>query len=174
MTNVSVEELAERHKLLRADPWKYIELMNGIVERAPNDASEYLSRHFGWVRVGDFDRAMADLNKALELKPGPVAHECRGLLWAGRGQYRAALSDFARAEALDPEYWKGAWGPLYQAHCFAEIGNEEAALTACNKLPDSHWSPGLDGTPRGNKDEVTAEIRRRLAARKQQKLDPDS
>jgi hypothetical protein len=40
------------------------------------------------------------------------------------------------------------------------VGDEASALDCCARLPDNHWTPGLDGAPAGNKAEVAAELRR--------------
>jgi hypothetical protein len=52
---------------------------------------------------------------------------------------------------------------LYQADCHSRLGNKPAALAACARLADDHWTPGLVGAPAGSKAEVIAEVQRRLA-----------
>jgi len=98
------------------------------------------------------------------LNEQPVSHICRGRIFCRLGRYETALEDFDRAEQLDPAGWPDFWGPLHQADCHSRLGNEAEALDACAKLKNDHWTPGLDGTPAGNKAEVIAEVKRRLAA----------
>jgi len=53
---------------------------------------------------------------------------------------------------------------LYEADSHAHLGDEASALDCCSRLPENHWTPGLDGAPAGNKAEVAAELRRIAAA----------
>ena len=80
------------------------------------------------------------------------------------GEYRKAIDDFDRSDALDAKGFVDSWGPLFRADCHARLGNEEAALADCARLADDHWTPGIHGSPAGNKQEVIAEIRRRAVA----------
>jgi tetratricopeptide (TPR) repeat protein len=81
------------------------------------------------------------------------------------GEYENALTDFARAEAIDPEGWIKdiVFGLYYQADTYARLGNEGAAIACCTRLPEDFWTPGVFGAPKGRKAEI-AEALRRIAA----------
>jgi tetratricopeptide (TPR) repeat protein len=161
------EEHRARFKLLHSDPVRYVEVMNEVVNGDPTDPFGYHARHHGWIELGQLDRAEADLDKVLELEPSLYYFDCRGRFFMKFGRWRDALSDFASAEALNPEGWRWKWGTLYQAHCYSRLGDHAAALAACNDLPNDYDSwPGLDGTPRGTKEEIIAEFHRRAGAAK--------
>lgn len=164
MTNKSREDIERRFVLLRSDPVKYIEETSELVDQSPNDAHAYFIRHFGWIELGQLQRALDDLDRSLERKVDPVGLKSRGLLFMRLGRLHDAAADFSRAWVLDPEEWKEIWGLLYQAHCHALLGEEDAALAACDALPDDHWSPGLHGAPGGNKEQVIERIRQTLSA----------
>lgn len=167
MKNETPEEFEQRHALLRSDPEKYIQSMNELLRRSPNDLGAYFSRHYGWIRLGQFNKALDDLNKTLLLHETPVTLKSRGLVYMRLGRLHEAAADFARAGAIDPEQWAEIWGLLYQAHCHALLGNKAEALEACNALPEDHWSPGLHGAPGGNKEQVVEGIRQTLNARRE-------
>ncbi|MFZ1991210.1 MAG: tetratricopeptide repeat protein, partial [Alphaproteobacteria bacterium] len=63
----------------------------------------YNNRAFAYNRKGDKDRAIADLNQAILLKPDDaVAHNNRGRAYFDKGDYDHAIADLDRAVALDP------------------------------------------------------------------------
>jgi tetratricopeptide (TPR) repeat protein len=164
MDNLSLEELEAQLQLLLADPESYIALKTNEICRNPGDSHAYFSRHQGWLRLGNLDQAPADISASIALDQQPISYLCRGQILCRLGRHRAALEDFDRAEKLDPAGWPDLWGPLHQADCHSRLGNEAEALAACAKLKDDHWTPGFDGAPAGSKQDVIAEVRRRLAA----------
>jgi tetratricopeptide (TPR) repeat protein len=171
MSNPSLRELEAQHKLLLSDPASYVALKTDEIRRNPQDSHAYFGRHQGRLRLGQIDDALSDINTAIALREDPVAYLCRGEIYCQLGRYRSALEDFDYAEQLDPSGWADLWGPLYQADCHSRLGNEPEALAACARLADDHWTPGLVGTPAGNKAEVIAEVQRRLAEGRAQSRD---
>lgn len=166
MRTLNDYDIREQHELLRSDPRKYLALADELVRQNPSDSRAYWDRYMAWHKLGRKDLALKDLNKSLELKHSHVKLHARGELLHALERYPEAIKDFDEAEALDPEFWIGSFGPLYRADCHARLGNEEAALADCARLPEKHWTPGLDGTPKGDKQQVIAEIQRRAAAAK--------
>lgn len=74
------------------------------IEADPKDAAAHVGRGRALVQLGEFPRAMRDLNKAVELDPSNARW------WCQRGEARlqaddedGALADFARAIELDPK-----------------------------------------------------------------------
>jgi tetratricopeptide (TPR) repeat protein len=101
------------------------------------------------------------MDKVIELAPTQAAFCCRGRVYRELGEHANALADFRRGEAIDPKEWEAHAIPLlYQADSYAHVGDEASALDCCARLPDNHWTPGLDGAPAGNKAEVAVELRR--------------
>jgi tetratricopeptide (TPR) repeat protein len=167
MADETPAQRLERHKLLREDPEKYVENMNLWIEQHPHDYSAFFKRHHGWDRLGEWEKAIADIDVANELRPHPAHYVCRGNILAKMDRHREALMDYATAETLSsPSEWVDCWGPLFQADSHARLGHEQDALAACDRLKDDHWTPGLNDAPGGNKQEVIDEIRNRLAAAK--------
>jgi len=164
MRELTFDDLLQQFHLLRSDPQRYLALSEEFIQQHPDDPDGYLSRHWAWGRLGRHDLALADLNKALGLEQNPVSFQERGMVLRQLGEYRKAIDDFDRSDALDAKGFVDSWGPLFRADCHARLGNEEAALADCARLADDHWTPGIHGSPAGNKQEVIAEIRRRAVA----------
>jgi tetratricopeptide (TPR) repeat protein len=160
----TAEETSALHDILKADPQRYLRIVNEWIDRNPANSHAYFSRHFAWMKIGEPRRALDDLNKVIELDPCPVSLFSRGGVYRHIGEYEEALADFQRGEAIDPKDWQsGGFGPLYQADVHARLGNEAQALTYCARLPDDFWTPGIDGTPGGGKAQI-ADALRRMAA----------
>ncbi len=116
------------------------------------------------MKIGEPQRALEDLHKAIELDPEPVVFRSRGEVYRHLGEYEKALEDFSRGEAINPAQWEqDAIGLLYQADTHARLGNEGSALGYCARLPEYFWTPGIHGAPRGGKAEI-ADALRRIAA----------
>ncbi len=165
MPNVTYEDLETQFDMLRREPEKFLELANDFLSDNPEHAGGYFSRHFAWQRLGESQRALDDLDISLRLEPHPTTYRTKGRILYKMKQYQAAIEAFNASRSMDPQAWMDAYGPLFRADCHARLGNEAAALADCALLKDDHFLPhGLFGTPRGNKEEVIAEIRRRAAA----------
>jgi tetratricopeptide (TPR) repeat protein len=161
---MSQDDIDRQFQLRRANPEEFLEMMNALVEQRPDDPNAYFARHQAWSHLTQPNLALADLDKALALEDHYVTHRARGRILHGLGRYREAIDAYDRSEQLDPAEWKGGFGPLFRADCYARLGDEAAALADCNTMPDDHWTPGLFGAPAGTKQEVAAELCRRAAA----------
>jgi tetratricopeptide (TPR) repeat protein len=78
-----------------------IEACSRVIGTTPQDAAAYYNRGSTYQQKGDFDRAIADFSKAIELKANyDAAYNARGLVYAAKGDYERALSDVTRATEL--------------------------------------------------------------------------
>lgn len=69
----------------------------------PDLAKAYYSRGTEWASQGNFDRAIADYNMAIELDPKLAsAYYNRALAWSARGESDRALADYDAALKLSP------------------------------------------------------------------------
>jgi tetratricopeptide (TPR) repeat protein len=161
----SPEEIWELHQLRRADPQRFLQVIDEWLRENPNNFRPYLSRHFVWSNLGKPRRALDDLDKVIELAPSQGAFCARGRIYRQLGEHANAMADFRHGEAINPKEWEAqAITLLSQADSHAHLGEEASALDCCARLPDDFWTPGLDGAPAGNKAEVAAELRRIAAA----------
>lgn len=162
------EEVLQMHKILKTDPHRYIEIVNGWICKNPMNANAFFDRHYGWINLGQPLRALADLNKNIEMDPAPVAYSSRGEVYRQLGDYEKALADYGRAESMNPEEWQeDGFGLLFQADAHARLGNEHEALAHCARLKDDFWTPGLRGAPAGGKLAIAEELRRLAADARQ-------
>ena len=46
---IADDDFERQFELRRTDPAKFLELMNKLVERRPDDANAYFSRHQAWI-----------------------------------------------------------------------------------------------------------------------------
>ena len=65
-------------------------------------AEIYYNRAIEYDRKGDEQRALADYNEAIRIKPDARALSNRGLIWAGKNDFGRALADYNEAIRLDP------------------------------------------------------------------------
>lgn len=159
------EQLEADQAMLRSDPERYLGVTDERVRQNPNDELAYFSRHQAWDRLGRVDLALADLDRAIALGGERALTTLgRGELLYRLGRFREALAEFQRGETLDPVLWCDFGGPMYAADCLVRLNDGAAAVAMCSKMRNDYWSPGLWGSPRGNKGEITAEIRRRANA----------
>jgi tetratricopeptide (TPR) repeat protein len=82
--------------------------LDAIVARAPEWPEGWNKRATVLYLLGEYDRSLADIERALALEPrhfGALAG--RGLIHIARENYGAALDDYRRARAVNP-FLKGA------------------------------------------------------------------
>jgi tetratricopeptide (TPR) repeat protein len=155
------EEIFALHRLRRADPQRFLEIVNGWLEENPRNFHAYFKRHYVWSQLGQPRRALHDLDKVIELAPSQPHFFARGMVHRELGEHENALADFRRGEALGPKEWQDHAIPLlFQADSYAQAGDEAKALDCCARLPNGFWTPGFDGAPGGGKAEIAEELRR--------------
>jgi tetratricopeptide (TPR) repeat protein len=150
----------KKFAILRSDPAKYLEQANEAVRRNPDDPDAYYDRHHAWEELGALDLALADLDKSLALREHPITRLVRGDLLHKMRRYQDAIEEFDRLQAMQPKEWSFAFAALTRADCHARLGNVEAALADCASLHEATWTPGLNGLPPGDREQVTAFIAR--------------
>jgi tetratricopeptide (TPR) repeat protein len=155
------KELDDAFEMLRSDPQRSLEICQRYVAEHPDDANGYFSRSSAWKKLGENGKALADMDKALELSPSSGGYSTRGVFFHSLGDYRRAIDDLTRAREYDEEEWKGSLDPHFRADCYARLGRLDEALADCAYIEEDHWTPGLKGLPAGNKQEFIEEIKRR-------------
>jgi len=74
---------------------------SALIERDAKDAMAYHNRGVAYQFKGDLDRAIADYNKAIELRPNYArAYESRGSAYASKGVFTNAVADVTKASEL--------------------------------------------------------------------------
>jgi len=94
--------------------------------KAPVTAEDFNTRGRSYIERGDYDRAAADFDKAIELKPEfAAAYNNRGSVNFSRHVYARAIADFEKAISLDPRNSTFLWN---RAHAYEEAGAYELAI----------------------------------------------
>lgn len=77
--------------------------INSGLNTGRNLAVLYVNRGADYGAIGQYDNAIADFSKALELDPSNInAHDGRGAAYVLKGQYDLALADFKKVIQMDP------------------------------------------------------------------------
>ena len=65
----------------------------------------YNNRGIDYGKKGEYDLAIKDFTKAVELKPDyAIAYNNRGAVYRGKGEYDLAIEDCSKAIQLKPDY----------------------------------------------------------------------
>jgi len=82
-----------------------IELLESVVERAPDITIPQIDLGVAYGRLGDTDMAKQNLSRALSLAPNhPVALNEMGILHRRTGNFQSARDHYERALAIHPHY----------------------------------------------------------------------
>jgi DNA-binding winged helix-turn-helix (wHTH) protein/tetratricopeptide (TPR) repeat protein len=110
------ESLAESRLALKLDP-----------------LDDCINQYLGWhyIHARQFDRAIGQLEKTLELNPDFfLAHVTLGMAYAQKGEFAKAILEFQQARLIDsPPLLLGFLG-----HAYAMSGKREAAIKALEEL----------------------------------------
>ncbi len=75
------------------------------VQTELKDAAAYNNRGNAYWNEGQYDQAISDYNKALEINPRHTqAYNNRGVAYRSKGQYDQAISDYNKALEINPRF----------------------------------------------------------------------
>jgi len=99
----------------------------------PPDFNFYQKRAEGSLAKGDFDSAVADYNKAIELKSDPSAYLNRGVAFLKKNNYDLSIVDFSKVIELNP---KETVAYLNRGNSYEKKGELQKALSDYQKAVD--------------------------------------
>ncbi len=98
LTELKIVKAAQRkNDVLTRMSWR-----NEAIANKPNDGELYCLRAEVYAELGEFDKALADFEKVLELLPIADAYLGRGCMYLNMGDIPSALVDFNRAIEMEP------------------------------------------------------------------------
>jgi tetratricopeptide (TPR) repeat protein len=89
--------------IIEDEPAQAVETLNEVIALKPEFAEAWNRRGDAFVAMGDYDRALSDYTRAIELNPYQFgALESCGQIWLERSDYVRAADYFRRALDLNP------------------------------------------------------------------------
>ena len=102
-----------------------------VIKLRSDYAEAYTNRGATYGIKGEYDRAIADSNKAIELKPDDTkAYNNRGMAYGIKGEYNRAIADFNTAIELTPDYAEAYHN---RGVTYEKKGEYDRAITDYNK-----------------------------------------
>ena len=138
-------------------------LINSGKLEGDNLSKGYQFRGIAYSFKGNYDRAIADLDRALEINPDDAdTYTGRGLMHGQKGDYDRAISDLDRAIEINPEDSIAYYG---RGRAYAEKGDFDHAISdfasAIEIDPDdadSYIGRGLSYGQKGDFDHAIADF----------------
>lgn len=107
-----------------------IQVTGAIAVSRPN---AYIKRGWEHAEKGDYDGAIAELNKAIELDPRRAeAYAERGWARRHKGDYDGAIADYSRAIELDPKFSRSRY--YNRGYARAKRGDHDGAIADFTKI----------------------------------------
>ena len=118
----------QRNKVWKDD----LTLWSDVVEKSPGKARAITNRGSAYATLGEWDRAMEDYSRALQLDPKfPISLMSRGFAFKNMGKYEKAVADYSVAIEVDP-YNKLAYND--RGVCYISMGEYEKAIADFSKV----------------------------------------
>jgi tetratricopeptide (TPR) repeat protein len=102
-----------------------------VVKYLETGAEKLLNQGIALLKEGQYDRAIAIFDEALEINPRyALAYNFRGIAYDEKGQYDKAISDYNKAIELNPTY---AWAYENRGIAYDKKGHFDEAISDYNK-----------------------------------------
>ncbi|KAA6322664.1 hypothetical protein EZS27_027814 [termite gut metagenome] len=101
-----VEKLSNQEKVDEIIALLADEVLEKILEKDRDKAAElYIWRGIAWYNKKDYDNAITDYDKAIDINPSyTLAYYNRGFAWVAKKKYNNAIEDYRKAIEIDPYY----------------------------------------------------------------------
>ena len=100
-------------------------------QNEPKDAKFYIDRGIAYAEKGQFDQAISEYNKALEIGPKSAgAYYNRAIAYGGKGQIDQAIDDFTKALEIDS---RDAGAYYYRGVAYSSKGQFDWAIADFTK-----------------------------------------
>jgi tetratricopeptide (TPR) repeat protein len=128
----------------------------------PRDAQFYLNRGDAYGQKGQYDQAISDFNKALEINPRYAkAYNNRGIAYEMKGQYDQAISDYNKALKIDPEtaetYYNRGNAHYKKGQYDRAISDFNKALEMNPRYAEAYINRGTVYSRKGQNDEAISD-----------------
>ena len=90
-------------------------------------AKGYSDRGVSYFKKGQYDQAIADYNRAIEINPKDAkAYNNRGIAYGEKGQYGLSIADFNKVLEISP---RDADAYINRGHTYMKSGNKQKACS---------------------------------------------
>jgi Tfp pilus assembly protein PilF len=132
---------------------------------ASREAMTYYWRGETDYQIGDFDKAIADCSKAIELDPALAkAYYYRGRAFNGKGDFEKAIADYSKAIELDPKDYEGYYNRGFSYYANKDYDKAIADWSKAIELrPDNPWPylyRGLAYSDKEDYDKAWADVKK--------------
>ncbi|MGH6854589.1 MAG: tetratricopeptide repeat protein [Aestuariivirga sp.] len=143
-------------------------IIDAGTDTAKNVATAYNNRGFAYYDKGEYDRAIADFDKAIALNPKYAKpYNNRGFAYYDKGEYGRAIADFDKAIALNLKYAKPYYNrglAYYDKGEYARaIADYDKAIALNPKYAKPYYNRGLAYYDKGEYDRAIADYDRAIA-----------
>lgn len=107
-----------------------IKLYIEAIELKPDGAETYNNRGVAYQELQQYDRAIADFNKALEFKQHEFIYNNRAIAYIRLGKYDRAIEDYDKAIELKPDY---ALSYNNRGITYNDLGQHDRAIENFNR-----------------------------------------
>ncbi len=108
-----------------------IDIFTRVIEMAPGFAKAFQARAIAYLRTGENDKALMDIEEAIRIEPeNHRFHYHKGAIHLKNEELDEAVEALSRAIDIAPEY-----APAYflRSEAFDKLGEEDAAIADFNK-----------------------------------------
>ena len=113
---------------------------NSSTKPIPSNAVAFLNRGYKEDVLGNFQEALANFNRAIEIDPNYAnAYNNRGAIQGKLGNHEEAIADFSRAIELDPEFAEAYYGRGVE---LVELGSHGEAIADFNRAIELNPNDG--------------------------------
>jgi tetratricopeptide (TPR) repeat protein len=117
--------------LTRQQPDLAIERANAIVDKLPDEAWTWSMRSYVYKATGDLEKALSDINKAIELNfVEPANHFYKAQYFIDLGNFQLAIESLDNAIKIGEKYgfpYYNQTSLFFRALCNCRIGNFDTA-----------------------------------------------
>lgn len=133
----------------------------------PDVSSAYYSRGLAYYKLSNYQMALEDLNKTIEIDPQYMnVYYDRGVVYQDIGNYREAMNDYNKAIEHDPQFAKAYNN---RGNIFLQLGDYPHALEDFNQaiklnadIPDYYYNRGVTLRNLGNYEQALKDYSRAI------------
>ena len=136
---------------------KMLEILNKGLQRYPNNALLYLNRGTAKSLLRDYQGALNDYTRSIEIKPTSVAYSNRAKIYTALKQHQQALQDFTEAITLNQGWGGSNLGAAFysRGELRNQLGNSKSAISDFKQAARFYQQIGNSERYRAALDRIT-------------------